>query len=230
MADDQPVLPPPPLPLGTRIKRQFLTGLVLLVPVALSAWVLLSLFNWMDGIFAPRIQQLIDPLVPGFYIPGLGAILTVILIFAVGWVSSNVIGRRIVAWAEGVIARIPIGGSIYSASKTVMEAVSQDQSEAFKRVVLIEYPRKDLFAVAFVTNSGRWPAVHARTADMLMVFVPSTPNPTSGFVLMIPRDQAIDLPISVEAGIRMVISGGIVMPRSLAAATAAETRPESETA
>ncbi len=203
-------------PRRTRLKRLFLTGLVLLVPVALSAWVLLALFNWMDGIFAPRIQALLDPLMPGFYIPGLGAILTVLLIFALGWVSSNVIGRRIVAWGERVIARIPIAGSIYSASKTVMEAVSQDQSEAFKRVVLIEYPRRGLFAVAFVTSSGRWPAVHERTADILMVFVPSTPNPTSGFVLMIPRDQAIDLPISVEAGIRMVISGGIVTPRELA--------------
>ena len=204
-----------PQTLGQRLKRTFLTGVVLLVPVALSAWVLLALFRWMDGIFAPRIQQLIDPLLPGFYIPGFGVILTLLLIFILGWISNNVLGNRLVLWMGRVIARVPVAGSIYSASKTLMEAVSHDQSEAFKRVVLIEYPRKGLYALAFVTGSRRWPAVAERTADLLLVFVPSTPNPTSGFLLLVPRDEAIELAMPVETGVQMVISGGIVSPSSI---------------
>ncbi len=207
--------PQAPLPLGQRLKRTFFTGLVLLVPAALSVWVLLALFHWMDGIFAPRIQQLIDPLLPGFYIPGFGVILTVLLIFLLGWISNNVFGNRIVLWLGRMIARVPVAGSIYSASKTLMEAVSHDQSEAFKRVVLIEYPRKGLYALAFVTGSRRWPTVAERTADLLLVFVPSTPNPTSGFLLLVPREEAIELSMSVETGVQMVISGGIVSPRTI---------------
>ena len=206
---------PAPLTLGKRLRRTFLTGLVVLVPLSLSVWVLVALFRWMDGIFAPRIQELIDPMIPGFYLPGLGVILTVLLVLVVGWVSSNVVGRRVVGWGERLITKVPLGGSIYSASKSVMEALSQDQSEAFKRVVLIEYPRKDLFTLAFVTGSRRWPAVHERASDLLLVFVPTAPNPTSGYLLLVPRDQTLDLPISVEAGIRMVISGGIVSPESV---------------
>lgn len=211
----------PRLPLGRRLRRIFLTGLVILTPVALSVYVLLLLFRFMDGIFAPQIQRWVDPWVPGFYVPGLGAILTVLVVFGLGWLSSNFVGRRIVAALEGLISRVPIGGSVYVATKGVMEALARDQSEAFKRVVLIEYPRRDLFSLAFVTGSSHWPGVHPRTADFVLVFLPTTPNPTSGYLLLVPRDQAIDLPITVEEGVRMVISGGILLPPTLEGETGA---------
>ena len=131
-------------PLAVRLRRTLFTGVVILIPVALSGYVLLRLFRFMDGIFAPRIQAWIDPHVPGFYIPGLGLLLTLMLVFALGWLSSNIVGRRLVLAIERLIARIPIGGSIYNATKGVMEAFGGDQSEAFKRVVLIEYPRKEV--------------------------------------------------------------------------------------
>ena len=203
------------MPLRTRLRRMFLTGIVILVPVALSAYVLLQLFRWMDGIFAPRIQAWIDPYIPGFYIPGLGLILTLAVVLLLGWLSSNYVGRRIVAGVERLIARIPVGGAVYLATKGVMEALARDKSDAFKRVVLIEYPRKDMFALAFVTGSSRWPQIHERTSDFVMVFLPTTPNPTSGYLLLVPRDQTIDLPMSIEEGVRMVISGGILLPSSL---------------
>lgn len=203
------------VPVRMRLRRMFFTGVVILVPVALSGYVLVQLFYFMDGIFAPRIQAWIDPHVPGFYIPGLGLILTLLVVLMLGWFSSNIVGNRIVAALERLIARIPIGGSVYMATKGVMEALARDKSEAFKRVVLIEYPRLDMFALAFVTGSSAWPQVHERMADFVMVFLPTTPNPTSGYLLLVPRDQTINLPITVEEGVRLVISGGILLPPSL---------------
>ncbi len=202
-------------PIRARLRRNFLTGLVILAPVALSAWVLIKLFQVMDGFFAPAIQQWMDPWFPGFYVPGLGLILTLLSVLLLGWLSSNFVGRRIVGALETLITRIPVGGAIYLGTKGVMEALARDKSEAFKRVVLIEYPHKDMFAIAFVTGSSRWPQVHPRTDDFVLVFLPTTPNPTSGYLLLVPRDRTTDLPMTVEEGVRMVISGGILLPPSL---------------
>jgi len=190
-----------------------LTGLVILVPVTLTIYILKQIFDFMDGMFSPVVDRALQPYFPGAHIPGLGFLLTLLVVLVLGWLSTNVVGRRLIHAAEGLIARIPVAKSIYSATKGVLEAISFDQSDAFKRVVLIEYPKDDVFAVAFVTRSAEWPSLDQRTADVLFVFVPTTPNPTSGFLLLVPRSQAIDLPISVEDGIRMVISGGIILPQ-----------------
>lgn len=210
-------------PLRTRIRRLFFTGLVLLVPVALSGYVLVRLFRFMDGIFAPRIQAWLDPFVPGFYVPGLGLILTLLVVLLLGWLSSSLVGRRLVLAIERLIERIPVGGAIYNSTKGVMEALARDQSDAFKRVVLIEYPRRGIFSLGFVTGSGRWPQIHSGTDDFVLVFLPTTPIPTSGYLLLVPRDQTTDLPISVEEGVEMVISGGILLPSSLVEADGSDS-------
>ncbi len=196
----------------TRFKRVLVTGLVILVPVTLTVYILKQIFDFMDGIFTPVIDKAIGVYLPGFHIPGLGLVLTLMVVLLLGWLSTNVVGRRLIHGAEALICRIPVAKSIYSATKGVLEAVSFDQSEAFQRVVLIEYPKDNIFALAFVTKSARWPNLHAKTSDILLVFVPTTPNPTSGFLLLVPRSEAIPMPISVEQGIRMVISGGILLP------------------
>jgi uncharacterized membrane protein len=183
-------------------------GLLILAPVALTGAVLYFVFNFMDQIFAPLVDRAL-----GVHIPGLGLVTTLLVILILGWLSTNVVGRSILQLFERIICRIPVAKSVYSATKGVLEAVSQDQREAFKRVVLIEYPKENLFALAFVTRTAQWPSVADRTKDLLLVFVPTTPNPTSGFLLLVPRTEAIDLPMSVEEGIRMVISGGILVPR-----------------
>jgi len=218
VSNDSGTAPKPPTsrpPLRRRIRRFLLTGLVILVPVTLTVYVLLAIFHFMDGIFAPLIDRFIGIWVPKAHIPGLGLLLTLLVILLLGWLSTNVFGRRVIQMFERLIARIPVAKSIYAATKSVLEAVSLDQTEAFKRVVLIEYPKKDLFAIAFVTNRARWPQVDPRTEDLLLVFLPTTPNPTSGFLLLVPRQEAIDLPITVEEGVRLVISGGILKPESL---------------
>lgn len=202
---------PHPSP-ASRIRRLLLTGLVILVPVALTGFILYRLFRFMDNIFAPVIDRAIGLYLPGVRIPGLGFLLTVLVILGLGWLSSNVFGRTVIQGVERLIARIPVAKSIYAATKGILEAVSRDQRDAFKRVVLVEYPKKDIFALGFVTGSACWPTVHPRTADFLLVFLPTTPNPTSGFLLLVPRDEAVELPITVEEGVRMVISGGILLP------------------
>ncbi|HEX2254836.1 MAG TPA: DUF502 domain-containing protein [Thermoanaerobaculia bacterium] len=209
-------LPSPP---GTgwrhRLRRVFLTGLLILAPVALTIFVLVQLFQVMDGIFAPLVDRVLATALGRevVRIPGLGLLLTLCVVLLLGWLSTHVGGRRLLRWMEEVIQSIPVAKSIYNATKGILEAVSRDQADAFKRVILIEYPKKDIFALAFVTAGARWGHVDERLGDLLLVFVPTTPNPTSGFLLLVPRGEAIELPISVEEGVRMVISGGILLPR-----------------
>lgn len=198
-----------------RLRRMLVTGLLILIPVAVTVFVLVQIFRFMDGIFAPLVSRVLGRILGAeapVHIPGLGMLLTLLLILLLGWLSTNVAGRRLLRSLERVLLRLPVARSIYGATKGVLEAVSKDQTEAFKRVVLIEYPKKDLFAIAFVTGGARWGEVDERLGDLLLVFMPTTPNPTSGYLLLVPRDEVIDLPIAVEDGVRMVISGGILMP------------------
>lgn len=204
--------PPPHPPRGQRIKRLFLTGLLILIPAALTVYILLGLFQLMDGIFAPLVDRALARFVPGLHIPGLGVLLTLGTIFALGWLSTNVFGRRLIRVLEKLIGRIPVAKSVYGATKGIMEALAHEKREAFRRVVLVEYPKAGVYALGFVTGSTRWPEVHPNLADLLLVFVPTTPNPTSGFLLLVPRSEAVAVPFSVEAGIRLVISGGILLP------------------
>lgn len=189
-----------------------LAGLLILVPAALTIYVLIALFRIMDGFFGPLVNRALRFFVPEARVPGLGLVMTLLVILLLGWLSTKVVGRRMILGFERLIQRVPVGRTIYASTKGVLEAVSQAQEDAFTRVVLIEYPKSNLFALAFVTRGARWEAVDPRTADLLLVFVPTTPNPTSGFLLLVPRTEAIPLPISVEEGIRMVISGGILLP------------------
>lgn len=206
-------------PLGRRLKRILVTGLVILVPATITVHVVILLFRFMDGIFAPLVNRGLCLTIRGpdagcsdFHIPGLGLIMTLLVVLLLGWLSSSVGGRKGIQFLEKVIGRIPVAKSVYGATKGVLEAISKDQGEAFKRVVLVEYPKAGIYVLAFVTRGARWPTLHPNTADLLLVFVPTTPNPTSGFLLLVPREEAIDLPITVEEGIRMVISGGILLP------------------
>lgn len=196
-----------------RLRRLLVTGLLILAPAALTVFVLVQLFQWMDGIFAPLVDGILAAIFERpVHVPGMGLLLTFLVVLLLGWLSTRVAGRRLLRWMEGLIRKVPVAKSIYGATKGILEAVSQDQAEAFKRVVLVEYPKANLFAIGFVTAGSRWGAVHERLSDLLLVFVPTTPNPTSGFLLLVPRQEAIELPITVEEGVRMVISGGILQP------------------
>ncbi len=194
-----------------RFRRVLLAGLFVLTPVALTIFVLRQLLQLMDGTFEPVIRWLDTEL--GFRPVGLGVVFTFLIVMFLGWLSTKVLGRRVLHIMERIIDRIPVARSVYSGTKGILEAVSQDQAEAFKRVVIIEYPKSKIYALAFVTGGARWGVLDDQLSDLLLVFVPTTPNPTSGFLLLVPRRDAIDTTITVEDGLRMVISGGILLPK-----------------
>ena len=206
-----------------RFRKTVLAGLLILVPLALTVFVLRELFQLLDGIFAPLVNRVLAAALerPDIHVPGLGLLLTAIVVLLLGYLSRS----RLVHAMEGLIRRIPVAKSIYGGTKGILEIIAKDQTEAFKRVVLVEYPKKDVFAIAFVTAGARWGHLDHRLDDLLMVFLPTTPNPTSGFLLLVPRRETIELPITVEEGVRMVISGGILLPRPVPPVDAAQPLP-----
>ncbi|HYH46197.1 MAG TPA: DUF502 domain-containing protein [Thermoanaerobaculia bacterium] len=214
-----------PHPLRTRLRNLLLGGLLILAPAYLTIYVLLLLFRFMDGIFAPLIDKTLATFLeePGIHIPGLGILLTLLVILFLGWLSTRVLGRQMIDGVEAFIRRIPVVRSVYGATKGVLEAVSRDQADAFKRVVLVEYPRRGMYGIAFVTGGpSRWgPAPHDE--ELVSVFVPTTPNPTSGYLLLVPERDLIEVPMTIEEGVRMVVSGGILPPPMIVAQAQSQT-------
>lgn len=203
-----------PHPWRSRLRRLLLGGLLILAPAYLTVYVLVLLFRFMDGIFAPLIDKTLSTVLeePGIHIPGLGILLTLLVILFLGWLSTGVVGRRMIDNVEGFIRRVPIAKSVYGATKGILEALSRDQADAFKRVVLVEYPRLGTYGIGFVTGGpARWSA-SPHDMELVPVFVPTTPNPTSGYLLLVPPREIIECPVTVEEGIRMVVSGGILQP------------------
>ena len=211
----------------SRLRNTLLAGLLILAPVYLTAYVLILLFNFMDGIFAPVIDRSIGAFLgeKKVHLPGLGLVLTLLVVIVLGWLAKTVLGRRVIEGFEGFVRRIPVAKSVYGATKGVLEAISRDQADAFKRVVLVEYPRRGIYGIGFVTNSSKRWFTGGGTAELLPVFVPTTPNPTSGFLLLVPPEEVIECPVSVEDGIRMIVSGGILQPE-LIPVPPEESRPE----
>ena len=204
-----------------RFRTVLLAGLLFVAPVFITLYVLRVLFFFMDGIFAPLIDRALRQLFPdsSIHIPGLGILLTLAVVLFLGWLSTNLVGRRLLDSVEAFLLRVPVVKSVYGATKGVLEAVSHDQAEAFKRVVLVEYPRLGVFSIGFVTGaSSRWPMADPRADEELVpVLIPRTPNPLSGYIVLVPPRQVIECAISVEEGVRMVVSGGILPPEALLA-------------
>jgi len=196
----------------SHFKRWFFTGLILLVPILVTVYLFLAVVRNMDGmlhLIPPAYQP--DQLL-GFHIPGLGVLLTLLVVLFTGIVGASFIGRWFVRLGENIVDRIPLVRSIYGAIKHVLETVLQDNKDAFRRVVLIEYPRPGLFVLAFVTGVDKGEVRHRTGEQMIAVFVPTTPNPTSGFLLYVPEKDAISLDMSVEDGMKCVISAGVISP------------------
>jgi uncharacterized membrane protein len=184
------------------IKRRILTGLLAIVPVAVTFWILKFLFTFLDGLAAPILKQI------GIAIPGLGIILTLVFIFILGMVITNVLGRTLFNWGEAILTKLPVVKTIYNAIKQITSAFSGSTMKSFQQVIFIEYPRKGLWTMCFVTNQSE-----NKNGDVFYhVFVPTTPNPTSGVFIVIPKADAIDPGISVEDGLKSIISGGILDP------------------
>lgn len=190
-----------------KLKKYFITGMFAILPLAATIFVLNWLFNIADD-FAGDFVALFT----GARIKGLGVLGTILLVFLVGLFTTNVLGRTLLGYGDAFISRMPIAGVIYRTVKQILEAFASDEKSAFQRVVMLEYPRKGIYALAFVTGTSQGEVQTKTKEKVINVFLPTTPNPTSGFLLLVPEKDLIPLDMSVEDGIKMIISGGVISP------------------
>jgi len=195
----------------SRLRGWFLTGLLVTAPVLLTIYITWLFVDIIDG-------WVKDILPPGFAdtiysnIPGIGIIIGGVAITIIGALAAGFFGRWLITFGEKLLHRMPVVGTIYGASKQILETVMASQSDAFRDVVLVQYPRKDLWVIGFVTGTTKGEVQSAIEDETVNVFVPTTPNPTSGFLLFCPRNELRFLEMSVEDAVKLVVSGGIVTP------------------
>lgn len=190
-----------------RIKHYFLRGLFSLLPVVATIYITYFLFNLMDNFLGTRIELLV-----GRRMPGIGIIASVILIFVAGFIVSNVMGGKLFHLGERLLRKVPFISRIYNAVKQVVDAFSLQGKSVFSQVVLIEYPRKGTYAVGFLTGECKG-EVQSKTAARLMnVFIPTTPNPTSGYLILVPDNEITSMDMTVEEGLKLIVSAGVVVP------------------
>jgi uncharacterized membrane protein len=208
------------------MRKYFITGLLILVPLAITAWVLHAVISTMDQSLLLLPEQWRPEALIGFKIPGLGALLTVLIIFFTGLLTKNFIGKYIVSLWEKLLTHIPIVSSIYSSVKQVSDTLFSSSGNAFSKALLIQYPREGSWTIAFLTGKPGGAVAQHLVGEFISVYVPTTPNPTSGYFLIIPKKDAIELDMSVDTALKYVVSMGVVAPEvaQLAAETAAQNK------
>jgi uncharacterized membrane protein len=198
------------------MKKYFITGLLVLVPLFITVWVVSTLVQTLDQslLLLPEAWQ--PKILFGFSVPGLGVLLTLLIIFFTGLLATNFFGQQLILWWELLLSRVPFVKSIYSSVKQVSDTLFSNSGNAFRKALLIEYPRKDTWTIAFLTGIPGGDVSNHLRGDYLSVYVPTTPNPTSGFFLMLPKADVIELDMSVDAALKYIISMGTVAPQSAA--------------
>ncbi len=194
------------------LRKCFLTGLLILVPLAITAWVLNIIIGTLDQslLFVPERWQ--PRTLVGFDIPGLGAILTILIVFVVGLLANNLIGNYVVRLWEKLLHRIPVVSSLYGSVKQVSDTLFSSSGNAFRKAVLIPYPHADSYTIAFLTGTPGGDVKNHLVGDYVSVYVPTTPNPTSGFFLMMARENVVELDMTVDAALKYIVSMGVVAP------------------
>lgn len=198
------------------LRRYLAAGLLVWVPLGITVLIVGFLVDLMDQSMLLLPEAYRPERFFGFRIPGLGVVLTLAVVLGTGMVVANFFGRKLVALWEGILARIPLVRSIYSSAKQVAETVFSDTTRSFREVVMLEYPRKGMWTLAFVTGEGIRQAREQTGEDMISVYVPTTPNPTSGFFLMVPQDDVVKLDVTVDDGLKLILSTGVLVPKSMA--------------
>ncbi len=222
--------------LAAHVRNQLIRGVLVVLPLLITVWLLKFLFGIVSGNVTPAVIAVLrangvdgfERLPLSLAIPLFGLALTLLLVYLVGLVAGNLLGRRALAVVESTILRIPLVKSVYGAARQLLDAFAAGGSGAFSRVVLVEYPRKGVWTLAFVTKELAGPPLPGAAPSArrsLMLFLPTTPNPTSGWLVTLPADDVLDLDLSVEDGIKLVVSGGIVTPSDFAARIQAPAPP-----
>ena len=199
--------------LQRRIRNIFITGLLITLPIALTYFILQFLFKNLDALSPVFTKILIDmgaPIPEGYRIPALGLVITLLIVLAVGWFTTNFFGKQMINLGESIVEKIPFVRKIYKGSKQVVQSIAHADTTAFRKVVLLEFPRRGMLAIGFVTGSARGEVQEYTREDVLNVFVPTMPNPTSGFLVFAPPEELTEIDMSIEDGIKYVVSGGIV--------------------
>jgi len=194
--------------------RYFVAGLLTFAPIGITIWATAWIIQRLDNLLLPRVLRLLFPeLEEPPNLPFVGAIFTLFVILLFGIVARHLFGREIVRLGERLLSRVPVARNIYAAVKQLFDAIFVSDSQTnFRRVVLVEYPRKGVWAIAFTTGAARGPAASAAAPELVNLFVPTTPNPTSGFYLLVPEEDLTPLDISVEEAFKLVMSAGMVAP------------------
>jgi len=194
------------------IKRYFITGLLVLVPLFITIWVLIVLIGILDQSLLLVPASLQPEALFGMSIPGLGALLTLGIIFLTGVIATNFFGRRIIQFWEAMLGRVPVVKSIYYSVKQVSDTLFADSGQAFRKALLVQYPREGSWTIAFLTGKPGGDVVNHLQGEYVSVYVPTTPNPTSGFFLMMPKADVIELKMSVDDALKYIVSMGVVAP------------------
>lgn len=207
-----------------RCRNYFITGIIVVAPLALTIYLVSLVVNVIDHRIVPLIPVRYNPdtYLP-FAIPGIGVVIMVVVLTMIGWLTTGLVGRTVVRVGENLLDRMPIVRSIYSALKQIFETVFTQNSRAFRDVVLIPYPRPGCWALGFATGTTKGEVQDAIQDVVVNVFLPTTPNPTSGYLLFLPQKDVIFLNMTVEQGIKLVISGGVVTPEMVKGAAHAPT-------
>ncbi len=199
------------------LRKWLIAGLLVIVPLVIT----LGVLNWIIGTLDQTLAILPEAWQPdrllGVHIPGFGVILTLLILLLVGGITSNFIGRKLVGWGDALVRRIPVVRSIYSSVKQVSDTVFSDSGNAFRTAVLVQWPREGVWTVAFVTGQPSGEVAALLRDDYVSVFVPTTPNPTGGYFVLVRRSECIELEMSVDAALKYIVSMGVVAPPDLAA-------------
>lgn len=197
---------------GALLRNYLITGILVSLPLVVTVWVLLALFRTVDGSLGAVLAWIIGLFTgEALRIPGAGFVLTAVVLVLIGMVATNVFGRRLVTFAESILLKFPLVRPVYLGVKQIIDAFSV-QKGSFREVVLVEYPRRGMYALGFVTNDSGHELEARIGKPAKMIFVPTVPNPTSGFVLVVPADELTPLDMSTEEAFKLLLSGGLVMP------------------
>lgn len=222
-----------------RLRNSFLTGIIVIAPVGLTVWLIWTVIGWVDSFVWPFVPDSYQPeaIINHWFeleganqievnVRGLGVVIFLVFTVLVGWIAKGLIGRSMISFGETLVDRTPVVRSIYSGIKQLAETVFAQSERSFEKACLIQYPRKDIWAIGFISTQARGEvAAKAETmSDMISVFVPTTPNPTSGFLLFFPREDVIELDMSIEDAAKLVISAGLVYPNGEKAKDAIENQ------
>lgn len=194
------------------IKRYFITGLLIWVPLVITGWVLSLIVSTLDQSLRLLPTSIHPQTLLGFAVPGAGAVLTLVMILLTGLLAANFIGQKLVVWWEKLLARIPVVNSVYNSVKQVSDTLFSPNGNAFRKALLVQYPREGSWTVAFLTGAPGGDIVNHLQGEHVSVYVPTTPNPTSGFFLMMSAKDVVELDMTVDEALKYIISMGVVAP------------------